>query len=283
MLLPQPAAAPPPARGAPAPPPTPGPERHAVTRHGWRGRRGADLRRGNGAQVAPGRRALVRGGRVAWCGAERVSPNEASPKPAHCTARVSVPAANSAATSGSAMTEVSVSVTSSRRPDGGSATPAAASAWAVSESTSGPRTADSSRSRGPSLACSGFAQGGGESGEPVRCARVGAGQLVHHPGGAGGLAQRRDPLGGRRVARGPRRVAERLAPLGELGRIGAVQLVRGGGYPVAAGGTGVSVARLVAVSARRTPFRHVPVMPRFAAPRTDRLRAAARPLCPPPG
>ena len=58
-----------------------------------------------------------------------------------------------AATSGSATAAVSVSVTSARSDGGASGTPAAERAWLVSASTSAPRAADSSRSRGPCPAC----------------------------------------------------------------------------------------------------------------------------------
>ncbi len=133
----------------------------------------------------------------------------------------------------------------------------------------------------------GGAQRGCQDGQPGRGAGVGAAEPVDHPGRAGGLAQRRDRGGRALVARGLRLGHERLAALGERLRLGPVQLRPGSRYPVGDSGFTVGDGGLSGVTARvrlfiaaaplvRTAAAHLPVMPRFAVPRTGRPPGSVR-------
>jgi hypothetical protein len=81
----------------------------------------------------------------------------------------------------------------------------------------------------------GGAQVVAEPGEPVHRARVGPGQLVDHPRGAGGPAQHADGPG-RRLVPGRAGLGHQVAaPVGELGGVGGVELVGGRPGPVVVG------------------------------------------------
>ena len=123
-----------------------------------------------------------------------------TPKPDHCIALVSVPrrspprprdppARRSA--SASPRRAATAARRARQRPE---------RAWLVSASTSAPRAADSSRSRGPCPACCARAQRGGQLGQLGGRARVGTGQVIDDPGRAGGPPQRADRLRRRPVA-----------------------------------------------------------------------------------
>ena len=176
-----------------------------------------------------------------------------SPKPDHCTAWVSVPVAKSAATSGSAIAAVSVCATSRRSDGGGSGTPATARAWAVSASTREPRAAESSRSRGPCLACCAARSAAASSASlPGALGSARASWLTTHAARVGlrnapiAFAAARSPASRAAAASSPRRPvnASGAAPYSSCDRRG---------YPVA-GGDAVRTAA------------HEPVMPRVRSP-----------------